>query len=254
MKIRGWVYVLTNRGMPGLVKIGYSTKDPSLRAGELEGTGLPHPFDVVYDVLVLEPRDVEQQVHRNLKHCHEAKEFFRTEVSVAIQSIKAAIAKQDKTPIIETSHVEVQDDIEGAGVVQKTAEQEAADAFNLGVRFEKGCGAQHDDKGAAAAYWYRKAAMGGHVEAQYLLGLMNQHGKFGVLQNDQEAAMWYRAAAAQGHAGAQFCLGEMYRDGKGVSQIYIEAEKWFRLAAQQGYPKAQEYLESRGVNWKKPVR
>ena len=28
MVIRGWVYVIVNRAMPNLVKIGYSTKDP----------------------------------------------------------------------------------------------------------------------------------------------------------------------------------------------------------------------------------
>jgi len=39
MAIRGWVYVMTNKSMPGLVKIGYSTKDPSARADELGTRG-----------------------------------------------------------------------------------------------------------------------------------------------------------------------------------------------------------------------
>jgi hypothetical protein len=35
MAIRGWVYVIFNEAMPDLVKVGYSTKDPNLRAEEL---------------------------------------------------------------------------------------------------------------------------------------------------------------------------------------------------------------------------
>lgn len=33
--MRGWVYVISNPTIPGLVKIGFSTKDPLLRAEEL---------------------------------------------------------------------------------------------------------------------------------------------------------------------------------------------------------------------------
>ncbi len=46
----GIVYVLSNRAMPGLVKIGMTTR-PELdaRLKELYTTGVPVPFDVEYD-------------------------------------------------------------------------------------------------------------------------------------------------------------------------------------------------------------
>jgi hypothetical protein len=47
--MKGWVYVITNLAMPGLVKVGYSRKDPELRAAELNSTGTPHPFVVEYE-------------------------------------------------------------------------------------------------------------------------------------------------------------------------------------------------------------
>lgn len=47
--MRGWVYIITNKSMPGLVKIGYTMKDPELRAAELYNTGSPHPYKVDYD-------------------------------------------------------------------------------------------------------------------------------------------------------------------------------------------------------------
>jgi hypothetical protein len=86
--IRGWVYVITNTAMPDLVKVGYSLKDPALRARKLNHTGSPHPYSVEYDVLVRDPRLVEQQVHASLTAKLEGKEWFRCSVADAIQAIR----------------------------------------------------------------------------------------------------------------------------------------------------------------------
>jgi len=87
-KIRGWVYVITNRAMPQLVKVGFSTKDPHLRAKELGSTGTPHPYLVAYDVLVYAPRNLERRVHERLAHMREGKEWFRCSVAQAIAAIQ----------------------------------------------------------------------------------------------------------------------------------------------------------------------
>ncbi len=101
---RGWVYVLSNKAMPGLLKIGFSTKDPMDRAVELEGTGVPFSFVLEYDVLVQDPRSVEVNTHRSLSQRHEAKEFFRTSVDDAISAIKAVMAEQGKQAFSEQRH------------------------------------------------------------------------------------------------------------------------------------------------------
>lgn len=88
MKVRGWVYVITNKAMPGLIKVGYSTKDPVLRAGELGGTGVPHAYEVAFDALVEQPRDVEQRVHLKLTHVREGKEWFRCDIATAVFEIR----------------------------------------------------------------------------------------------------------------------------------------------------------------------
>ena len=69
--MKGWVYVITNKAMPGLVKVGYSTKDPELRARELDGTHLPHPNQVTYEILIDNPQQIEQQTHRALSRYKE---------------------------------------------------------------------------------------------------------------------------------------------------------------------------------------
>lgn len=101
MNIRGWVYVLSNKSMPGLVKVGYSTKDPALRLQELGGTGLPHPFVLEYDALVNGPRTIEQAVHKRLASVHEAKEFFKTTPRIAADAIQKEAKLLDVTIIVE---------------------------------------------------------------------------------------------------------------------------------------------------------
>ena len=86
--MKGWVYVITNKAMPGLVKVGYSTKDPELRAAELNHTGAPHPYLVEYELLIEEPYTVEQKTHKLLSSKREAKEWFRCSPEEAVAAIK----------------------------------------------------------------------------------------------------------------------------------------------------------------------
>lgn len=92
--MKGWVYVITNKAMPGLIKVGYSLKDPELRAAELNHTGSPHPYIVEYEVLVEEPRDVEQTVHGRLSDLREGKEWFRCSAEEATAVIKTIVGSK----------------------------------------------------------------------------------------------------------------------------------------------------------------
>jgi hypothetical protein len=89
--MKGWIYVITNKAMPGLVKVGYSMKDPVLRAEELEHTGSPYPYVVDYEVLVEEPFGIEQKVHSHLKKYHERKEWFHCTSEDAIAAIQSVV-------------------------------------------------------------------------------------------------------------------------------------------------------------------
>jgi hypothetical protein len=77
--------------MAGIVKVGFSTKDPELRASELNNTGAPHPYVVEYDVLVQNPRDIEQRVHRRLMGHREAREWFRCSPEFAVVVIQEVV-------------------------------------------------------------------------------------------------------------------------------------------------------------------
>lgn len=82
--------------MPGIVKVGFSLKDPELRAAELYHTGSPHKYFVDYEVLVNNPHDVEQSTHKRLRSHREGKEWFRCSAEEAIAAIKTVVDGQEQ--------------------------------------------------------------------------------------------------------------------------------------------------------------
>lgn len=86
--MKGWVYVISNKAMPDLVKVGYSARDPELRAAELNNTGAPHPYLVEFELLIEEPYTLEQETHKLLSSKREAKEWFRCSPEEAVAAIK----------------------------------------------------------------------------------------------------------------------------------------------------------------------
>ena len=92
----GYVYVLTNEAMPGIVKIGRSSRGGRLRANELykSVTGVPVPFKMEFEIYSDDPASVEIEVHECLQQnrVNESREFFRVPVVVAVQEVcQAAI-------------------------------------------------------------------------------------------------------------------------------------------------------------------
>lgn len=78
--------------------------------------------------------------------------------------------------------------------------------------------------------WVRRAAVQGHVGAQYFLGAELATGEK-VRKNLREAASWYRRAAKQNHGEAQYNLALMYWGGEGLHRSASAARKWLESAA-----------------------
>lgn len=124
MSIRGWVYIIDNEAMPDILKIGFSTKDPIFRARELAGTGIPHHFRVLFDVLVENPRSVEQAVHAMLALKREGKEWFRCTQEEAITAIRVCA----KTVFVERNNPKVFQSLHG----EKDTNQELTKCWYYG--------------------------------------------------------------------------------------------------------------------------
>jgi len=96
----GFVYVITNRAMPGLVKVGRTTRMPEDRARELGGAGVPYPYEVRYALRTSAHRAVEAAAHKllrsvRLQHDGGGVEWFACSVREARSAIKRAARKVD---------------------------------------------------------------------------------------------------------------------------------------------------------------
>lgn len=85
--MKGWVYIITNKALNGLVKVGFTEKDPQYRARSLSNAAHPYPCVVEYEALVSDPRDVEAKAHIALLDKRENKEWFRCSIEDAVQVI-----------------------------------------------------------------------------------------------------------------------------------------------------------------------
>jgi hypothetical protein len=88
-EVAGLVYVLTNPGMPGLVKIGFTTRTMEERLAELSAaTGVPKAFVVEAVFEHSSPASLERAAHRALseKRFSSDREFFdcSTEEAIAV--------------------------------------------------------------------------------------------------------------------------------------------------------------------------
>lgn len=76
----GFVYVLGNEAMPGIFKLGMTSKSPYLRAKELSSaTGVPSPFVVLCYGEFENARAKEQACHEQLSEYRwsDNREFFK---------------------------------------------------------------------------------------------------------------------------------------------------------------------------------
>ncbi|MDC0158088.1 sel1 repeat family protein, partial [Verrucomicrobia bacterium] len=115
------------------------------------------------------------------------------------------------------------------------------DLFSFESDFDAGMRLAEEEQWEEAIERLRRAAEGGHADAQNELANMYYEGK-GVGKDLGKAYEWYREAASQGDATGQKDLGVMYYRGEGVEQDHAEAFRWFHKAAEQGDAEAQSNL------------
>lgn len=110
----GIIYVLTNKAMPGLIKIGRTSGDGvGRRVAELSRpTGVPLPFEVAVAREVHDARLVEDALHNAFRpdRVNRAREFFAIDVDRAVGLINA-FPGRDLTPQTELA---VEQEVEAA--------------------------------------------------------------------------------------------------------------------------------------------
>ena len=115
----GIVYVLTNPSMPGLVKIGKTTRETvGARLNELYSTGVPVPFECAFAGRVNDVSKVEQAFNQAFGpyRLNPKREFFEIEPEQALALLELMSA-EDLTPVLQSEADSV--DIESKDATEK---------------------------------------------------------------------------------------------------------------------------------------
>jgi hypothetical protein len=97
---QGFIYILTNPSMPGLVKIGKTTRLPDERMRDMYATGVPHPFTLAWSAAVADCNLAEREIHTRLARfrTNPRREFFRVTVDIAIDAAREVTEKIGEVP------------------------------------------------------------------------------------------------------------------------------------------------------------
>ena len=87
--MKGQLYIISNPSIPGMVKIGMTTRDVETRIRELYTTGLPTEFKVEYVFLCEDVVYAEKQAHRILEkyRVNKSREWFAIDAKEAAHMV-----------------------------------------------------------------------------------------------------------------------------------------------------------------------
>lgn len=112
---KGYVYVLTNESMPGLLKIGRTIRCVDGRANELYQTGVPTPFKVIFSILSPDCEALEDLAHKKFAkfRVNPAREFFSASASDVLDYLQDEVRYQVECLVDEflPDHVIVDPDL-----------------------------------------------------------------------------------------------------------------------------------------------
>ena len=95
---QGFIYVLSNQLMPGVYKIGFTSRNPDERAKEISiKVNLPSSFKVERYWRSDDPYIVEQRIHEELKPYFRAGEFFEGDLQLFYQVVTKHIDNVNKS-------------------------------------------------------------------------------------------------------------------------------------------------------------
>lgn len=130
------VYVLTNPAMPGLVKIGKTTKlEVDGRMRQLYGTGVPVPFDCAFACQVKDATEVERALHIAFgkNRINPNREFFEIEPEQAIAVLRLLKVEDITTEMERTIELDLPVEDKQSSQNFKDAKRPIMNFHELGV-------------------------------------------------------------------------------------------------------------------------
>ena len=268
--MNGYVYVMINPSMNGIVKIGMTTREPEDRAVELSATtGVPTPFIVAYKRRVSDCAFAEKKIHEQLSEyrVNDGREFFRLTVTDAINVV---MLYEDEN----INNAEIKEKLSLYDCIEKGKENEEKfprkaiefykEAAKLGaVMAYETLGDLYNrlyGEEEKTIYYYQKAIKEGQYTAceklanlyeyideityvKYLkeaveMGSKSACSKLGyyyLYNDDNESFKWYKIGALRGEHDCQYHIAEwcLENDETCEGKNY---EQWIFAAANNGNP------------------
>ncbi len=203
MSDAGYIYALINASMPGLVKVGRTTRNPKDRASELSGvTGVATPFMVVYQEHFIDCEEAETWIHETLQQqgfrVAPNREFFNAEIVDVIKSIALCPNKCRSDSVdINESFLDLLSDTD-----------DELSEMNIKMLYP--------------------------AEQLYLEAEELYYGFDDSLQDYKEALVLYKQAARLGSIDAYLRIGNIYAHGEGVRKDITIALDFYKEGARKG--------------------
>ncbi len=169
----GYVYVLINASLNGIVKIGKTQCSPGEQAKELSSaTGILTPFIVTYSAYFEDCHEAEVFVHSRLENSRlpENREFFEVPVQQAIEAVKEAESSLGILP----EPVKIRD-LKFLQMATKPLSPWKV-VFHSANAYYYGLGKTMEDKTEALSL-FMKSAQSGSISAFWIIGRMYLSGQ-----------------------------------------------------------------------------
>lgn len=229
----GYIYVLVNSSMPGLVKVGKTSRLPTERARELSNaTGVAIPFIVAFEEFCSDCDAAEQIIHTELDHLgfrpSQNREFFRASTNDIIR-IVLRISSEFKASEDDSVVPELDDFAEP---------WEGLMAEANALQYGRGDSIQDIEE---AIELYEMAARMGSSEACLCLGDIYLIG-FHIREDTRLALNWFKEGAKLGGFENHICMAKVYcEDGhrenalKCLRNFFTGIEEWREQNPQKDY-------------------
>lgn len=208
----GFLYVLINPTMPGLAKVGKTTRNPADRVSELSSaTGVPSPFILAFQQPVDECDAAELWVHRQLesegfRHA-DNREFFNAPLHEIVKAVSQAASLVFDEPILNESAFQPPDS-------ERSNQNLAEELYSLGRAYDEGTDSILRNREKALKYYEQAAALGNRWACDSA-GLLHQYGGDGVRRDLEKALAFYCKAVR---------LGLWFREGE-IAELFFDANQ-----------------------------
>ena len=220
---QGYVYILINPSLKGLLKVGQTKKDPEERAKEIsQGTGVPTPYIVAYKEDFNDCELAEKMIHIMLEEegyrINKNREFFEAEISDIIRKIMIVkehllsdenINNYDNVDDIEfTENEDLFSDFEDVEIEEPIKTNPWDDVEYIADASYYGYDDELEDYDKAYEYYIKAYKLGSPTACEQL-GKMNEKGE-GIRENKSTALNFYKEAITRGNLSCWANIGSLY--------------------------------------------